>query len=175
MSNNEFKTVPCRTEESVFSKVPYKTNKNNSQKFSEVKFKNLERRINSPKVDLVERDSFYLVRIELPGVIPESIKIQIKEHRIVLVSGSKLQDTINETDRVIYRECKYDNFIRRIKLPGPIKFFNVNEKLHFTNGVLNLIFEKATETDLHQQATNETNTQPKLSLNLNENVNWSEL
>jgi HSP20 family molecular chaperone IbpA len=158
MSDNEFKTVS------------YKTNKNTKNTPRDTprvdrrqELKNLERRIHNPKVDLVEQNSNYLVRIELPGVTPESIKIQIKDHQIVLVSGSKLQEPINETDRVIYRECKYNNFIRRIKLPEPIKFFNINEKLHLTNGVLYLTFER----ELSSKTLNE--------INLNENVNWSEL
>ena len=155
MSNNEFKTVSYKKNQYTPRDTPDVDKRQG--------LKNLERRIHNPKVDLVERNSNYLVRIELPGVTPESIKIQIKDHQIVLVSGSKLQEPINETDRVIYRECKYNNFIRRIKLPEPIKFFNINEKLHLTNGVLYLTFER----ELSSKTLNE--------INLNENVNWSEL
>jgi HSP20 family molecular chaperone IbpA len=165
MSNNEFKTVS------------YKTKKNteksqNTQR--DTQLKNLERRIHNPKVDLVERNSFYLVRIELPGVTPESIKIQIKDRQIVLVSGSKLQEQINETDRIIYRECKYNNFIRRIKLPEPIKFFNTAEKLHLTNGVLHLTFEREL-SPLAPSNEDTSSTHTPGTLNLDEKVDWSEL
>lgn len=157
MSNKEFKTVS------------YKTNRNNNNTNTrDNQLKNLERRINSPKVDLIERNQYYLVRIELPGVTSESIKIQIKEHQIVFVSGFKLQEPISENDRVIYRECKYNNFVRRIKLPGPIKFFNINEKLNFSNGVLHLTFEKVSSPV-------ENNDVHDISLDLNEIVDWSEV
>lgn len=157
MSDNEFKTVSYKINKNT------KKSRDTPRDTSRVDIRQLERRIHNPKVDLVERDSYYLVRIELPGVAQESIKIQIKDRQIVLISGSKLQDPINETDRVIYRECKYNNFIRRIKLPEPIKFFNIDEKLHLTNGVLYLTFER----ELLSKTLNQ--------INLNENVDWSEL
>jgi HSP20 family protein len=123
-----------------FQKVSYK----NSKVFKlEQEIKNLKKRIHSPKVDLIERDNLYLIKIELPGVIKESIKIQIKEHQIVLISGKKNQDNIIESDNVIYRESKYEDFMRRIKLPSTIKYTSLNQgNLNFDNGVLHLTFQK---------------------------------
>jgi HSP20 family protein len=123
-----------------FQKVSYK----NSKVFKlEQEIKNLKKRIHSPKVDLIERDNLYLIKIELPGVIKESIKIQIKEHQIVLISGKKNQDHIIESDNVIYRESKYEDFMRKIKLPSTIKYISLNQdNLNFNNGVLYLTFQK---------------------------------
>lgn len=105
--------------------------------------KNLQKKIHSPKVDLVERDSFYLVRIELPGIKLDTINIEIKESQIVLISGSKHVNDIYETDRVVYKESKYDKFMRRVKLPGKVKVTDFNkDNLDLVNGVLNLSFEK---------------------------------
>ena len=160
-----------KQEQSEFKKVVYK-NKNNNQN-RDIEFKNLQRRIHSPKVDLVERDQFYLVRIELPGVTPESTKLQIKDQQILFISGSKKLEDSYETDRVIYRESKYNDFVRRIKLPGPIKFFNLNQKLNFSNGVLYLKFEKVISSDLEQ--LNENTSNKNLSNENTSNENTSEL
>lgn len=164
-----------KEEHTGFKKVTYKNYNNNLQNRN-IELKNLQRRIHSPKVDLVERDQWYLVRIELPGVTPESTKLQIKDHQIVFISGSKKLEDSYETDRVIYRESKYNDFVRRIKLPGPIKFFNLNQKLDFSNGVLYLKFEKVTSSDLEQsnEIPSELNTQFS-SINFETKVDWSEL
>ena len=82
----------------VFQKVTYK----NSKIFKlEEEIKNLKKRIHSPKVDLIERDNCYLIKVELPGVIKDSIKIQIKEHQIILISGSKNTDNQFDSDKFI--------------------------------------------------------------------------
>jgi HSP20 family molecular chaperone IbpA len=109
--------------------------------------KNLQKKIHSPKVDLIERDNFYLVRIELPGILLDSLNVEINESQIVLISGNKTTNNIYETDRVVYKESKYDKFMRRVKLPGKVKplDFNTNN-LDFVNGVLNLTFEKDLNT-----------------------------
>ena len=151
-----------------FEKVTYKSKQKNTDNL-ELELKNLQRRIHSPKVDLIERDQYYLVRIELPGVTQDSIKIQIKEHQIVLISGSKnIEDTLDQ-DRIIYKESKYNNFVRRIKLPSPIKFFNLNQDLNLKDGILYLQFEKVNNID-----TKNTN-QNFLSIDLTNKVDWCEL
>lgn len=109
----------------------------------EQSLKNLQKKIHSPKVDLVERDNFYLVRIELPGIKLDTINIEIKESQILLISGSKYVNDIYETDRIVYKESKYDKFMRRVKLPGKVKVISFDkDKLDLVNGVLNLSFEK---------------------------------
>lgn len=152
----------------------FQTNNNNNvttKRFSRVSkleqdLKNLQRRMHSPKVDLVERGDNYLVRIELPGVNLDSVKIEIKDSQIVLISGNKTNNLSFETDRVVYRESRYDSFTRRIKLPGKVKPFDCNkENLHFVNGVLNLVFYKESDTE-----------QTNISTNTNETFqNWADL
>jgi HSP20 family molecular chaperone IbpA len=126
----------------ISSTTTTKKNFNNISRL-EQSLRNLQKKIHSPKVDLVERDNFYLVRIELPGIKLDTINIEIKESQIVLISCSKHVNNIYETDRVVYKESKYDKFMRRVKLPGKIKVTEFNkDNLDFINGVLNLSFEK---------------------------------
>lgn len=143
-----------------------KKNFNNVSRL-EQSLKNLQKKIHSPKVDLVERDNFYLVRIELPGVTRDSINIEVKESQIVLISCTKTVNNLYETDRVVYKESKYDKFMRRVKLPGKIKSVDFNkDDLDFVNGVLNLTFEK----DL-----NVSNNDVFFENKINPNVNWADV
>jgi len=102
----------------------------------------------------------------LPGITLDSLNIEIKESQILLISGNKTTNNLYETDRVVYKESKYDKFMRRVKLPGKIKAIDFNkDNLDFVNGVLNLTFEK----DLNVLVNNlsfET-------INLNEN--WADV
>jgi HSP20 family protein len=127
-----------------FKKVEYKRSKNNKNAKNiskqEIEIRNLQRRIHSPKVDLVERNDIYLVRIELPGVDVSTVKVEIKDKQIVLISGSKFNDDLLPTDKIIYKESKFRDFIRRVKLPSVVKSFDNNIVLN--NGVLNLVFQK---------------------------------
>lgn len=150
-----------------FQKVSYK----NSKVFKlEQEIKNLKKRIHSPKVDLIERDNLYLIKIELPGVIKESIKIQIKEHQIVLISGKKNQDNIIESDNVIYRESKYEDFMRRIKLPSTIKYISLKQNnLNFENGVLYLNFEKSKQEESPEEESPEEESPQE------ESKNWADM
>ena len=158
------------------------TNKNfNRVSKLEQDLRNLQKRIHSPKVDLVERDQFYLIRIELPGVDLESINVQIKNSQIILISGNKQVNNIYETDRVVYRESKYDSFMRRVKLPGKVKYVKFNKGyLDFVNGVLNLTFEKdtiqeeTTQEDNVQETVQEETVQEVQETTQDVSVNWAD-
>jgi HSP20 family protein len=121
-----------------YTVVEYRKNKKNNN--YEEEFKNLQKRLHSPKVDLFERDSSYFVTIELPGVDSNSLKITFKDDQILFVSGSKLKDYILNTDKIIYRETKYNDFNRRIKLPGLVE--KENYTLDLNQGVLILDIQK---------------------------------
>lgn len=121
---------------------------NNTKKFSKVfkleqEIRNLQRRIHSPKVDLIERENSYFVRMEVPGVLRSDLKFQLKEDQILLVSGCKSSEVKEEGQKEVYRECKYNEFMRRVKLPG--KVLGLDPAPVLENGVLSLNFMKNQE------------------------------
>ena len=147
------------------SKFTIVKKKHNNYEKLENDVKNLQRQIYSPKVDLISSDDSFKVRIELPGVQKDTIKVQLKEQQIVLISGvrnSLLMSDLSETDKIIYSETKYGNFIRRVKLPEIVEqfYFNINN-LELVDGVLYLQFKKKGKGIVNQY--------------LDENVNWSDM
>ena len=121
-----------------------KNNKRTNLQKLELTIKNLQKKVNSPKVDLIQNDYFYKVRIELSGVKQETVKIEIKEEQIVLISGIRSTE-FDKEDKVVYSETRYGNFMRRVKLPDL-----VNESFtHFyTDGVLYLTFKKKYDNNI---------------------------
>jgi HSP20 family molecular chaperone IbpA len=100
----------------------------------------LKKRMNNPKVDLVERGDKYYVRMETSGDI-EDINIELNESQVLIVSFNKPYPEKDENERAIYRECRYGRFMRRVKLPTKVKMISKDD-LVYNNGVLNLEFIK---------------------------------
>jgi HSP20 family molecular chaperone IbpA len=105
----------------------------------------LRKRMNNPKVDLVEKGDKYYVRMETSGNI-ENINIELTESQVLILSFSKPFPEKDENERVVYRECRYGKFIRRVKLPSKVRLIS-KDNLVYNNGVLNLEFLKIDESE----------------------------
>lgn len=112
--------------------------------FKELLFErnNLKKYQHSPKVDLRERNNTYVIRMELAGLSQSDVNVQVREGQFLLVSGTKNNQNTQENDTVIYSECHYGNFMRRVKVPKPVHE-TVNYSLN--NGVLYVSLEKLEE------------------------------
>lgn len=125
MENNK------HTDSNMFPKPSYR--------MIEKELKLLKKRIHTPKVDLIEYPTTYETIIELPGVLKENLKVELKENHIILITAIK--NTVEKQNaKIIYQECNYEEFTRRIKLPGFVKTDIVSGT--FENGVLILVFSK---------------------------------
>lgn len=92
-----------------------------------------------PAMDVVESDDNLTVRIDLPGLSPDDVKVEIEDN-ILTVSG-EVGDTIEkENDRYHYRERSYGAFQRSVRLPNTIDTEKVDAT--FENGVLNIAMPK---------------------------------
>ena len=116
------------------------------------KLTNLENRIHSPKVDLVEDHDTYVVKMELPGVELDDISIKLKDSQFLLVSASKQEEYTDESQdsqghQIVYKESKYGSITRRVKLPTSVRKFVSS----FDNGVLRIVCDKQDVTVKYQR------------------------
>jgi HSP20 family molecular chaperone IbpA len=116
----------------------------------------------SPKVDLYECDELYIINVELPGVFYEDIKIDLYDNQILLVSGIKHNNICNQpiesklvVTKTIYSECRYLNFMRRIKVPSMVDKNTIFIKM--LNGVLTIQVNKYKEST-NKESTNKEST-----------------
>lgn len=143
MSSNSDNTQ-TQTESPV--KKSFKSRKNNGDKqrlsFKELLFElnNLKKYKHSPKADLYERGNTYVIRMELPGLSLQDINVQLRDSQFVLVSGTKQNLENQEQDNIIYSECYYGNFMRRVKVPQPVHKDSLTKSMN--EGVLLLTFTK---------------------------------
>jgi HSP20 family protein len=92
-----------------------------------------------PAMDVVENDKEVVIRIDLPGMKPEDVKIELEDD-VITISG-EMGDTIEkEGDRYHYRERSYGAFQRSLRLPNTVDKEKVEAS--FENGVLNITLPK---------------------------------
>lgn len=134
MSNEDFQTVT--------------RNGGGKVSYLQQQIKNLQRRVNSPKTDLLETDDVYIVRMELPC---DCFKWELKDNQILLVSLEKKMEYAEENVKEIYREARYGKLMRRVKLPGLVDNKPVSDD--WKNGVWVVHFKKQSTNTSQNQST----------------------
>ena len=95
-----------------------------------------------PAVDIEEVDGNYLLKVEVPGIKPEDLSIEVLEDAVIVHGKSREEKAVNKKN-VYRRECSYGNLYRRIPLPGSVRQDTATAELK--HGVLNLTLPKTAE------------------------------
>ena len=95
-----------------------------------------------PQLDFKSDDKTYTMSVELPGVAPEDVKIEVNAGALTL-SGEKKEE-VKEDGRTHVQERRYGSFMRSVTLPEDADCDSI--KAVAKNGVLTLeIARKAPE------------------------------
>lgn len=94
----------------------------------------------SPAVDVAESDNEYLVKVELPGINKEDVKVTVQDS-VLTILGEKKQET--EPKNYHRVERSYGSFQRSFTLPTTVKADKVDAT--FKDGVLTIALPKAEE------------------------------
>lgn len=94
----------------------------------------------APAVDVSEDPRSYQIVLEIPGVKPEEVKIDLDGNRLI-VSGTKKQETEDPADRIHRFERRYGSFSRTFTLPDTVNADAIEARTQ--HGVLTLILPKA--------------------------------
>ena len=68
-----------------------------------------------PSLDVTRDDKAYAMKVELPGVAPEAVKLEVNDG-VLTISGEKKEETKDEQTKEV-RECSYGSFTRSMTLP----------------------------------------------------------
>ncbi len=68
-----------------------------------------------PSLDVTSGDKAYAMKVELPGVAPEAVKLEVNDG-VLTISGEKKEETKDEQTKEV-RECSYGSFTRSMTLP----------------------------------------------------------
>ncbi|MBZ0156465.1 MAG: Hsp20/alpha crystallin family protein [Alphaproteobacteria bacterium] len=95
-----------------------------------------------PLVDLYEEDDSLVCEVDLPGVDPGEISIQVYED-LLIIEGKRTCSGEEERIRYLCMERELKNFRRVLRIPVPV---NLREgKADYANGVVTIRFPKLKE------------------------------
>jgi HSP20 family protein len=102
-----------------------------------------------PATDLVEEGEHYALRLDLPGVKDDDVKVELDDH-VLTISGQRSSE--NEQRRDGYRrvERSFGSFSRSLRLPDGVD----PEQIHasFERGVLEVTIPKPEQRKPHRVA-----------------------
>jgi HSP20 family protein len=96
----------------------------------------------NPAVDIAEHDDAFVVKVELPGVAKDEVKI-VSQENMLTIRGEKKQEKESKGSNFHRVERSYGVFQRSFTLPSTVK----GEKIEatFKDGVLTVTLPKAEE------------------------------
>jgi len=96
----------------------------------------------TPAVDISEQENEYIVKMELPGVAKEDVKISL-ESNILTIKGEKKQEKEEKNKNLHRIERSYGSFQRSFTLPTTVKSDKIDA--FFKDGVLTVSLPKMEE------------------------------
>jgi HSP20 family protein len=94
----------------------------------------------SPALDVAESERAYTVKLDLPGVAKEDVKISIDGARISVEAQTRKEEEKKDGDRIVYRERSMSSYARSFTVAAAVDEAESSAKLE--NGVLTLILSK---------------------------------
>lgn len=105
-----------------------------------------------PKIDIQEKDKAFIVSLEVPGVSPKDIEVNMEGNKL-MVKGEKKHTYENSAQGVYRMERNYGSFYREFTLPKTVNGENIQATCQ--HGVLTLEIPKAEKSVSRQIAIEE--------------------
>jgi len=97
-----------------------------------------------PSVDIAESKKAYRISVEVPGIDPEQVELQVQEGALV-ISGEKRQETEDDEEGFHRVERHYGQFRRVLALPEDADVDNI--RADAKNGVLKIRIPRLKQAD----------------------------
>jgi HSP20 family protein len=96
-----------------------------------------------PDVEVVSQPNDLVVRVDLPGILPDDIDISINDG-LLTIAGERTMEQRDEQDGFVRTERSYGSFMRTVILPDGADETRIEAK--FDNGVLEIDVPLAAES-----------------------------
>ncbi|MEN9417777.1 MAG: hypothetical protein RI988_1397 [Pseudomonadota bacterium] len=94
----------------------------------------------SPALDVTESATAWTVRMDLPGVAKEDVKVAIEGNQVSVQAQARQESERGEGERIVYRERGSASYARRFTLPAEVDQAQSSARLE--HGVLTLTLGK---------------------------------
>jgi len=96
-------------------------------------YENEETKVWAPAIEVFEKDNRFFVRVELPGLSKEDVKVELTDDYLI-IKGERKKEKEEKGEGFYRTELSYGQFYRSVPIP---EFANLEEtQAIFTNGVL---------------------------------------
>lgn len=95
-----------------------------------------------PALELIEEKDRLVIHLEMPGVDPAQVQVQLQED-LLTVQGERKSETRSEHGKVLKSEHVVGTFTRSVQLPYHVQ--NDKVKATYRNGVMTITLPKAEE------------------------------
>ena len=96
-----------------------------------------------PALEVSQEKDNYIVKLELPGVNKEDVKLSLEQGTLT-ITGERKAETKSETSEVFHSERFYGRFQRSVNLPESVDAKQV--KAQYKDGVLTVTLPKSEES-----------------------------
>jgi HSP20 family protein len=93
-----------------------------------------------PRIDVIDREGEICVKAELPGVGKDDLDISLQDNALTIKATTRKEET-QEQGQYHRRETSRGEFLRTIRLPGPV--LADQARASFKDGILDLTLPKA--------------------------------
>ena len=108
--------------------------------------------LRSPALDVAETEHHYTVKLDLPGITKDQVKIAIEGRRITVEAQGERSDETKDTERLLYTERSSTNYARSFTLPSEVDQAESSAKMD--HGLLTLTLAKRGASKASQLAVN---------------------
>ncbi len=106
----------------------------------------------TPALDVVESERAYTVKLDMPGVAKEDVKVSIEGKQVTVQAHAERSNEHSDGGRVVYRERAVSSYARTFALPVDLDQAEAGAKLE--NGVLTLTLPKRVQRTASQITIN---------------------
>lgn len=96
----------------------------------------------APRIDVIEDKEKYTVKIDVPGIRKDDVKITLNEN-VLNIRGERAEELKSENETYHLVERRNGKFSRSLTLPTNVSVNDIKAK--FTDGVLTISLPKAEE------------------------------
>jgi len=96
-----------------------------------------------PAIDVHDADGQYLVKVDLPGIAKDDIKISLDNGVLSIIAETTKENKEEKEGKLIRQERHYGKFVRQLSVGSDVDPAGV--KAAFDNGVLSLTLPKMKE------------------------------
>jgi len=106
----------------------------------------------SPALDVSETERSYTVKLDVPGVGKDDVKVSVEGRQVTVQASSERSEEKKDGERVVYRERATTSYARTFTLPVEVDQAESGAKLE--HGVLTLTLPKRGARSAAQIAVN---------------------